>query len=131
MESIRRNDHLAERVEHTRRSGSAGEIDEFWRKLVDSEEIVAAMEHESLSRTTLREAGTYFAKMQELRNRGINPDRAARGAALEAAIDKLLVDAPAVETPEELAALAEKAMLALKRQDGPDEMGPPGRQSSI
>ena len=123
MEAIGRNDRLAERVEQTVRSGSVGEIDEFWRKLVDSEEIVEAMEREGLSRTTLREGGAYFAKMQQLRSKGIDPGRAARGAALESAIDKLLVDAPSVRTPEEVAALVEKGVLASKREDDHDRNG--------
>jgi hypothetical protein len=99
------------------------DIDEFWRKLVDSEEIVEALERQGVSRTALREDGTYFAKMQQLRRNGINPDQVTRGAALASAIDKLLVDSPAARTPEELAVLVEKSVSASKRQDDRDRNG--------
>ena len=100
----------------------ARNIDEFWRKLVDSEEIVEALERQGVSRTALREEGTYFAKMQQLHRNGINPDQVTRGAALASAIDKLLVD-PAARSPEELAALVEKSVSASKRQDDHDRNG--------
>jgi len=99
------------------------DIDEFWRKLVDSEEIVEALERQGVSRTVLREDGPYFAKMQQLHRNGINPDQITRGAALASAIDKLLVDSPAARTPEELAALVEKSVSASKRQDDHDRNG--------
>ena len=122
LDPIQRNTRLAELVKRTVESGSARDIDEFWRKLVDSEEIVEALERQGVSRTALREDGTYFAKMQQLHRNGINPDQVTRGAALASAIDKLLVDSPA-RTPEEIAALLEKSMSASKRQDDHDRNG--------
>jgi outer membrane protein OmpA-like peptidoglycan-associated protein len=123
IEPMRRNTRLAELVDRTLQSGSPGEIDEFWRKLVDSEEIVEALERQGVSRTALRQNAVYFAKMQQLRDDGIDPDRAVRGAAIASAIDKLLVDAPSVRTPEELAAAVEKGLSASKRQDDHDRNG--------
>jgi outer membrane protein OmpA-like peptidoglycan-associated protein len=123
LDPIKRNARLAELVERTVESGSAREIDEFWRKLVDSEEIVEALERQGVSRTALREDGTYFAKMQQLQRNGINPDQVTRGAALASAIDKLLVDSPSARTPEELAALVEKSVSATKRQGDHDRNG--------
>src|SRR5215469_1594234 len=122
LDPIKRNTRLAELVKRTVESGSARDIDEFWRKLVDSEEIVEALERQGVSRTALREEGTYFAKMQQLHRNGINPDQVTRGAALASAIDKLLVD-PAARSPEELAALVEKSVSASKRQDEREQNG--------
>jgi len=122
LDPIKRNTRLVELVERTVESGSVRDIDEFWRKLVDSEEIVEALERQGVSRTALREEGTYFAKMQQLHRNGINPDQVTRGAALASAIDKLLVD-PAARSPEELAALVEKSVSASKRQDDHDRNG--------
>jgi flagellar motor protein MotB len=115
IDPIRRNPRLAELVERTTQSGSASEIDEFWRKLVDSEEIMEALEHQGVSRTALRDDAASFAKMQRLRDHGIDPDQARRGAALASAIDKVLLDSPSVRTPEELAALVEKGLSASER----------------
>jgi outer membrane protein OmpA-like peptidoglycan-associated protein len=123
IDTIKRNSRLAEMVERPVESGSAGEIDEFWRKLVDSEEIVEALERQGVSRTALREDRAYIAKMQRLRDNGIDPDQATRGAAIASAIDKLLVDSPSVRTPEELAALVEKGVSASKGQDDHDRNG--------
>jgi flagellar motor protein MotB len=123
IDPIRRNARLAELVERTTQSGSASEIDEFWRKLVDSEEIMEALERQGVSRTALREDSASFAKMQRLRDHGIDPDQATRGAALASAIDKVLLDSPSVRTPEELAALVERGLSASKRQDDHDRNG--------
>jgi flagellar motor protein MotB len=123
IDAIRRNARLAELVERTEELGAASEIDESWRKLVDSQEIVEALERQGVSRSALREEGAYFAKMQRLHDHGIDPDQATRGAALASAIDKLLVDAPSARTPEELAALVEKGVSASKRQDDHERNG--------
>jgi flagellar motor protein MotB len=106
IDPIRRNARLVERVERATQSGSASQIDEFWRKLVDSEEIIEALERKGVSRTALREA-----------------DQVRRGAALAAAIDKVFLASPAVRTPEELAALVEKGLSASKQQDDHDRNG--------
>jgi flagellar motor protein MotB len=123
IDPIRRNTRLTQLVERTTQSGSASEIDEFWRKLVDSEEIVEALERQGVSRTALREDAASFAKMQRLRDHGIDPDQAKRGAALASAIDKVLLDSPSGRTPEELAALVEKGLSASKNQEDHDRNG--------
>jgi outer membrane protein OmpA-like peptidoglycan-associated protein len=86
-------------------------VDEFWRTLVESDEIVESMERRGVSRTALRESSEYFAKMQQLRNTGLDPDRAARGAAIAAAIDEILPK-DADKTPQQLAALVARGLTA-------------------
>jgi outer membrane protein OmpA-like peptidoglycan-associated protein len=81
------------------------------------------LERQGVSRTALRENGTYFAKMQQLHRNGIEAEQVTRGVALASAIDKLLVDSPATRTPEELAALVEKSVSASKRQGDHDRNG--------
>jgi len=123
VDTIKRNAHLAELLERTAQSGSAREIDEFWRKLVESDEIVEALERQGVSRAALREDSAYFGKMQRLRDNGIDPDQAARGAALASAVDKLLVDSPSMRNPEALAALIQKGLSASNRQDEREQNG--------
>ena len=117
VDTIKRNARLAELLERTAQSGSAREIDEFWRKLVESDEIVEALERQGVSRAALREDSAYFGKMQRLRDNGIDPDQATRGAALASAVDKLLVDSPSMRSPEALVALIQKGLSASNRQD--------------
>jgi flagellar motor protein MotB len=123
VDTIKRNTRLAELLERTAQSGSGREIDEFWRKLVESDEIVEALERQGVSRAALREDSAYFGKMQRLRDNGIDPDQATRGAALASAVDKLLVDSPSMRNPEALAALIEKGLSASKRQDEHERNG--------
>jgi flagellar motor protein MotB len=123
VDTIKRNSRLAELLERTAQSGSAREIDEFWRKLVDSDEIVESLERQGVSRAALREDSAYFGKMQRLRDNGIDPDQATRGAALASAIDKLLPDSPSMRNPEALAVLIQKGLSASKRQDEREQNG--------
>jgi flagellar motor protein MotB len=113
LDAAQRNPQLAELLERTARSPSAGDVDEFWRKLVESNEIVDAMERRGVSRTALKEASGYFAKMQQLRDQGIEPEQAARGAALASALDKI-DDAP--KAAEAVAALVERSVSASKNE---------------
>jgi flagellar motor protein MotB len=125
LDAIRRNTRLAEMLERTAQSGSAREIDEFWRKLVDSDEIVEALERQGVSRAALREDSAYFGKMQRLRDNGIDAGQATRGAALASAIDKVLVDSPSMRSPEALAALVEKGLSASKERERNGHTWPP------
>lgn len=112
VDSMKRNAKLAEMIERSP-PASAGEIDEFWRKLVLADEIVDAMARLGVSSATLRDAGDDLAKMVRLRDAGLDPDQAARGAALEKALDKVLpADGSGTRTPDEIAALVEKAIAA-------------------
>jgi flagellar motor protein MotB len=113
IDAIRRTPRIAEFLDRTAASPASAEaVDEFWRTLVESDQIVEAMERRGVSRAALREGGEYFARMQELRTKGIDPDKVARAAALAAAIDNVLPDAAARMTPAQIAALIGKGIAA-------------------
>ena len=117
VEEIRRFRRIAEFLDRTAaRPTSPAAVDEFWRTLVESDEIVEAMERRGVSRATLREGSEYFARMQQLKTAGLDPDKAMRGAALAKAIDDAL---PAVvdRTPEHLADLILKGIAASEPHD--------------
>jgi outer membrane protein OmpA-like peptidoglycan-associated protein len=118
VDTIRRNGRLAELLDQAAQpAGGASSIDEFWRKLVESNEIIEKMERRGVTRTALREDAAYFARAQELRRKGIDPDKAARGAALMSALPRETAE----RTPEELAALIAKGTAA--SQPGTGERG--------
>ena len=114
VEEIRRNPRIAEFLDRAAaKPVSAQAVDQFWRTLVESDEIVDAMERRGVSRAALRQGGEYFARMQQLKEAGFDPDKALKGAALAAAIeDALPRDAVAGRTPEQLAALVAKGLAA-------------------
>ncbi|HLN09026.1 MAG TPA: hypothetical protein VK281_08715, partial [Xanthobacteraceae bacterium] len=122
--SVKRNTRLVELVDRAATAGSPGAIDELWRKLVESDEIVGSLEGHGVPRPALKEAAEDFAAFQLLRSKGVDPDKAASGAALASAIDRILPDGVARHTPEELTALIERGMSASRpaveddRRDG-------------
>jgi outer membrane protein OmpA-like peptidoglycan-associated protein len=118
VDTIRRNGRLAELLDQAARPAAGGKVDEFWRKLVESNEIVDAMERRGISRAELREESASFASARQLRRKGIDPDTAARGAALAAALDAAL-PGNARRSPEEIASLVAKGLAASQpRGDG-------------
>src|SRR5689334_17746884 len=78
VDTLRRNSRLAELIDRTARSTSRREIDEFWRKLVESNEVVSRMQRQGVSLSALQEEGTTLAKLQQLIAKGIDPDKVAR-----------------------------------------------------
>jgi outer membrane protein OmpA-like peptidoglycan-associated protein len=114
VDEIRRFPRISEFLDRTAaRRTSAAAVDEFWRTLVENDEIVEAMERRGVSRTALREGSEYFARMQRLKSAGLDPEKAVRGAAFTAAIeDALPQDAVAGKTPEQIAALIVKGIAA-------------------
>jgi outer membrane protein OmpA-like peptidoglycan-associated protein len=114
VDEIRRFPRISEFLDRTAaRRTSKTTVDEFWRTLVENDEIVEAMERRGVSRTALREGSEYFARMQQLKSAGLDPDKAVRGAAFAAAIeDALPQDAVAGKTPEQIAALIVKGIAA-------------------
>jgi outer membrane protein OmpA-like peptidoglycan-associated protein len=110
VDQIKRNPRLSEFLTRSAKAPvSAAKVDEFWRTLVESDDIVVAMERRGVSRTALRESGDYFAKMQQLRKSGFDPDSATRGDALAAAIEEAVPkEIIAGKTPEQIAALIVK-----------------------
>jgi flagellar motor protein MotB len=114
VESVRRNARLAELFDRAAAAQAPpAAIDEFWRKLVDSEEIVETMERHGVPRPSLKQQAEDFAKFRQLREHGLDPDKAASGAALAAAIDRVIPENTAARrTPEDIAALIEKGLAA-------------------
>jgi outer membrane protein OmpA-like peptidoglycan-associated protein len=117
IRTIRRNTRLSELLDRTAKSASPREIDDFWRKLVESNDVVAKMERQGVPLAALEE-GNYAAKLQELISEGIDPDKIARGVALAAAIDAVIADKKLGNlTPQEIAVLLDKGLAAPKPAD--------------
>jgi len=114
VDEIKRNPHLSEFLARTTaHETSPAKVDEFWRTLVENDEIVEAMERRGVSRTSLKEGSDYFLRMQQLKGLGLDPDTAVRGAALATAIDRLVPkEIIAEKTPEQIAALVAKGITA-------------------
>ena len=109
--TIRRNTRLAELLDRTTKSTSQREIDDFWRRLVESNDAVAKMERRGVPLAALEEEGGYVAKLQQLMSEGIDPDRIARGVALASAIDAVVAERKLGDlTPPEIAALLDKGL---------------------
>src|SRR4029077_4799025 len=75
VETIKRNARLAELMDRATGAASQREIDEFWRKLVESNDVVASMQRRGVSLAALKEEGDLVAKLQRLRGEGIGPDQ--------------------------------------------------------
>jgi len=115
IKTIRKNTQLAELLDRTAKSTSQREIDDFWRKLVESNDVVAKMERQGVPLAALQEESDYVAKLQQLMSEGIDPDKIARGVALAAAIDALVAERKLGNlTPQEIAALIDKGIEASK-----------------
>jgi flagellar motor protein MotB len=114
ISTIRRNARLAELLDRTGKA-SQREIDDFWRKLVESSDVVAKMEQQGVPLAALQEESSYAAKLQQLMSEGIDPDKIARGVALASAIDALIADRNLGRlTPQQIAALIDKGINASK-----------------
>ena len=110
-DTVKRTAQLAELVERTARATSQSEIDDFWRKLVESSDAVSKMEREGASLAAFQEESRYAAKLRELISLGIDPDKVARELARASAIEAMLAERKlAALKPDELAALLDKAM---------------------
>jgi flagellar motor protein MotB len=113
LDAIRRNANLMELLERARKLTSPSEIDDFWRKLVNSDDVVTRMEQQGVPLATLKEETDDLARLRRLLNAGIDPDKITRSAALAAAIDSVLADKKLGDlTPQEIAALLEKGLAA-------------------
>jgi flagellar motor protein MotB len=114
VETIKRNAQLAELMDRATGAASQREIDEFWRKLVESNDVVASMQRRGVSLAALKEEGDLVAKLQRLRGEGIGPDQIARGIALSRAIGDSAFGKTTTLTPQEIAALIQKGLSASK-----------------
>src|SRR6516225_5487568 len=117
VETIKKNARLAELLAQATGSTSQRDIDEFWRKLVESNDVVAKLGRQGVSLVALKEDGDYFAKMQRLLKEGIDSDKIARGLALASVIDGAgFANTMPKLTPEQVTALIEKGIAASKPQ---------------
>jgi flagellar motor protein MotB len=116
IDTIRRNARLAEVLD--RSSASPREIDDFWRKLVESNDAMTKMERDGVPLAALEEDTAAAATLRELIHDGIDPDKLARGAAIAAAVDTAATaHQVAPLSTQEIAALVEKALAAPKPAD--------------
>jgi flagellar motor protein MotB len=121
IQTIRRNTRLAELLDRTTRSTSQREIDDFWRRLVESNDVVAKMERQGVPLAALQGESDYVAKLQQLMSEGIDPDRIARGVALASAIDAVVSERKLGDlTPQEIAALLDKGLTVSKPPEETD-----------
>jgi outer membrane protein OmpA-like peptidoglycan-associated protein len=122
VDTIKRNPRLAELLAQATGSAFQREIDEFWRKLVESNDVVAKLGRQGVSLVALKEG--YFAKMQRLLKAGIDPDKIARAVTLASAIDEAgFANAMPKLTPQQVTALIEKGIAASKLQSANDRGG--------
>jgi flagellar motor protein MotB len=111
IDTIRRNSRLAEVLDRAASASSPREIDEFWRKLVENDDVVEKMQREGLPLAALEQDNATAAKLRDLMRQGIDPDRLVRGAALATAVDAA-VAAHKMDrlTPDQLVALVQKSL---------------------
>jgi flagellar motor protein MotB len=115
IQTIRRNARLADFLDRSAKSTSQAQIDDFWRKLVESNDAVTKMEREGVQVSALEQDSAYAAKLRQLMSEGIDPDKIARGMALAAAIEAVVADKKLGDlTPQEIAALIDKGLSAAK-----------------
>jgi flagellar motor protein MotB len=117
IETIKRNPRLTELLSQATGSASQRDIDEFWRKLVESNDVVTKLGRQGVSLVALKEESDSLVKMQRLLKDGIDPDKIARGMALASAIDQTgsAKSGPRL-TPEQVVTLIEKGIAASKLQ---------------
>jgi outer membrane protein OmpA-like peptidoglycan-associated protein len=124
LATIRRNRQLVELLDRAAKLASQREIDDFWRKLVESNDAATHVEQQSVPLAVLQEEREDAAKWRALLSQGIDPDKIARSAALAAAIvawaaDKKLGD----PTPQEIVALLDQGLAAKLADDSDRRKG--------
>jgi outer membrane protein OmpA-like peptidoglycan-associated protein len=121
IQTIRRNTRLAELLDRTTKSTSQREIDDFWRRLVESNDVVAKMERQGVPLAALQGESDYVAKLQQLMSEGIDPERIARGVALASAIDAVVSERKLGDlSPQAIAALLDKGLTVPKPPEDSD-----------
>jgi outer membrane protein OmpA-like peptidoglycan-associated protein len=126
IDAVRRNRTLAEVLDRAAASSSPREIDEFWRKLVESNEIVTKIEREGLSLSALEQDKATTAKLRQLMQEGADPDKLERGAALASAVDAAVAGRKIAKLgPQEIVALIEKSLAAPEQPTDSGHHWPP------
>jgi flagellar motor protein MotB len=112
-DTVKRNQRLAELIARAAKLPSQSEIDDYWRKLVESSDAVNRMEREGVSLLALEQAD--LARLRQLMAQGLDPDNAARNAAFATSMEALLADRDLTNlSPQEIAALLDKGIEASK-----------------
>ena len=114
LDTLRRNATLAEAIDRTRASASPREIDEFWRKPVESNNVVTKIEHEGISLQALAQNTDSAERLRALMRNGIDPDRLVRGAALASQIDAAVAAHNTKLSADQIVALLDKSLTAAK-----------------
>jgi flagellar motor protein MotB len=123
VQALRSNIHLAELLNRTAKLTSQSEIDDFWRKLVESNDAVTKIEQQGIPLATLKEESDDLARLRQLMSEGIDPDKIARSAALAAVVDSVISANKLGDlAPREIAALLDKG-IAAKPVDDSDRKG--------
>jgi flagellar motor protein MotB len=114
LANLRRSGELSALLEQSARLASPSEIDDFWRKLVDSRDAIARMEQQGVSPAMLQ-APDLVAKLQRLLQQGVDPDKVVRALAFLAAIDAVIAKRSLGNpAPADIAALIEHGLDAPK-----------------
>ena len=115
VDTIRRNARLAEVLDRAASAASPHDIDEFWRSLVESNDVVTKMEREGVPLTALERDNNTSAKLRQLMRDGVDPDKIARGAAIASAIDAAVASHNMTKlAPQDVVALLEKSLTPQK-----------------
>jgi hypothetical protein len=85
--SIRQNSAVVEKLQGLSGLTDPGEIDRYWRELVDSRTAMAELEKAGVSTKELRER---IADTEKLRSSGIDVDKALRDADIVGAINRAM-----------------------------------------
>jgi flagellar motor protein MotB len=107
VEAIKQNPQLAERIKSLAKSGTAAEIDEYWRELVEAKSIVAEAKQRGLSGKDLRQT---LAEAATLKAQGINTAEAVQSAETVRTIQKMMSAAGGPATSDEIAKTVERGL---------------------
>ena len=116
VETIKSNTRLSEFLDGAAGSAPQAEINEFWRKLVESNDLVVSMERRGVSRVALKEESNDLVRLHRLLNEGVDPGKMARAAAIASAIDHADPERTVASlSPQQVAALIAKGIAASKQ----------------
>ncbi len=104
MESIKKDPRLSELLKSRPSHGDAGELDEFWRELVEGRSVVTAAKQTGLTSADIKSRMT---DIKVLKEKGIDVREIERNALITASVDKAMPSA----TPEKAAHLIERGLI--------------------
>jgi len=124
VETIKSNTRLSEFLDGAAGSAPQAEINEFWRKLVESNDLVVSMERRGVSRVALKEESNDLVRLHRLLNEGVDPGKMARAAAIASAIDHADPERTVASlSPQQVAALIAKGIAASKQANAGEHGG--------